>query len=271
MKTRTLALAVGINQFPNLSGSNLLGCCADASQMAQFFEEKFENVFCQQYVDQMATKSRIIKALTSMVNTAQQDRTVSRLMFSMSSHGSQVMDIDGDEPDGVDECVICYDTVLRGRGLDRSTVITDDEFFNLFKQVPERVLVEVFLDTCHSGTGLRKVMFDKNKPWVEKHNVPRYYRNPEIDVTRSTQKDRDLPPNVVLWSGCKANQYSNDVWIDGGSHGAMTYGFNAVFGEKKRRAEIHKDLLKFMAANDWDQAPQLECAAGWKQKGMVKV
>jgi hypothetical protein len=233
--------------------------------MAAFFEANYDDLTCQKYVDQMATKARIIKALTAMVNTAKMDRSVARLLFSMSSHGSQVLDLDGDELDGVDECVVCYDTALRGKGLDRSTVITDDEFWALFGQVPERVLVEVWLDTCHSGTGLRKINVNSNSP------RPRYYRNPEIDIVRSAKKYREMPPNTILWSGCKSNQYSNDVWIDEGSHGAMTYGFCSVFEEKKRRAEIHADLLKFMDENEYDQTPQLECADGWKMKWMVKI
>ena len=43
----------------------------------------------------------------------------------------------------------------RGDQWNRDTVIVDDELRELFGGVPKGVLLEVILDTCHSGTGLK--------------------------------------------------------------------------------------------------------------------
>ena len=58
-----------------------------------------------------------------------------------------------DEPDDLDEAFACYDLKQGGEDWDRKTVIVDDELRELFATVPEGVLLEVLLDTCHSGTG----------------------------------------------------------------------------------------------------------------------
>ena len=79
------------------------------------------------------------------------------LVFTFSSHGTQVPSMPGDtdEPDGLDEAFACYDIKQGGDSWDRKTVIVDNELRDLFAKVPEGVLLEVLLDTCHSGTGLK--------------------------------------------------------------------------------------------------------------------
>src|ERR671932_734119 len=77
--------------------------------------------------------------------------------FPSPSHGPQVPDVNGDEPDRADEALAAYDIRAAGDAWNADTVIVDDELNQLFGRVPDGVLVEVFLDTCHSGTGLRAI------------------------------------------------------------------------------------------------------------------
>ena len=64
-------------------------------------------------------------------------------------------DTDGDETDRLDEAFTTYDIAPARDQWDPDTVIVDDELRTLFAQVPSEVLLEVYLDTCHSGSGLR--------------------------------------------------------------------------------------------------------------------
>jgi len=261
-KNKTLALAVGCNDFPGLENSNLLGCVNDAIMMGLFFNDNFENCLCSVYTDTLATKNRIISSLRSMVNYAVADKNITRILFSVSSHGTQVRDKDGDESDGADEAVVCRDTAIKGIGIDPATVITDDELHAIFTFVPDRVTVEVWMDCCFSGTGLRKVNAQHRK---------RFYRNAEIsNKSIAVTKFKPQAPNVILWSGCTDNQYSADSYIDGQSRGAMTYSFLQSFSEKKTRAKINREMIKFMKENDFDQTPQLECSKELSNKVMVK-
>ena len=51
------------------------------------------------------------------------------VVFSFSSHGTQVPSLPGDqdEPDNLDEAFTCYDLKQGGEDWDRKTVILDDE------------------------------------------------------------------------------------------------------------------------------------------------
>ncbi len=91
-------------------------------------------------------------ALNDMVDKAAPG---DHLVFTFSSHGTQVPSApgDADEPDGLDEAFACHDIKSNGDSWDRKTVIIDNELRDLFAKVPDGVLVEVLLDTCHSGTG----------------------------------------------------------------------------------------------------------------------
>ncbi len=99
-------------------------------------------------------RSAVMTALTKLVDTA---KAGDHLVFTFSSHGTQVPNEPGgdDEPDDLDEAFACHDIRQKGDQWDRDTVIVDDELRDLFARVPDGVLLEVLLDTCHSGTGLK--------------------------------------------------------------------------------------------------------------------
>ena len=104
--------------------------------------------------DAAATKSAVMTALTKLVDTA---KAGDHIIFTFSSHGTQVPNEPGGdyEPDDLDEAFACHDIRQKGDQWDRDTVIVDDELRDLFARVPAGVLLEVLLDTCHSGTGLK--------------------------------------------------------------------------------------------------------------------
>src|SRR5262245_8379572 len=98
------ALCVGINQFKNYPGSTLQGCVNDAQEMAQVLTKLlgFSAADIKVLADAQATKTAIISELGSMVNDAKAGKC-NYLVFSMSSHGTQVPDKNGDEADHFDE------------------------------------------------------------------------------------------------------------------------------------------------------------------------
>ena len=150
------ALCVGINEFKSLPMSSWLsGCVNDANDLSKALKGLgFTARSITVLRDKEATKKKVMTALTSMVEAS---KPGDQLVFTFSSHGTQVpsMPDDPDEPDGLDEAFACHDIKQTGDSWDRKTVIIDNELRDLFAQVPEGVLVEVLLDTCHSGTGLK--------------------------------------------------------------------------------------------------------------------
>lgn len=81
--------------------------------------------------DAQATKANIMKNLKSMVDDAKAGK-LNYLIFSLSSHGTQVPDTSGDEPDWADEAFCTHDLAAKGSQWDTNHIIVDDELHDLF-------------------------------------------------------------------------------------------------------------------------------------------
>ena len=134
-----------------------------------------------------------------------------------------------DEPDGLDEAFACHDIRQKGDQWDRDTVIVDDELHDLFLRVPAGVLLEVFLDTCHSGTGLKDLEEIMQAQLLGRR--PRFLPAPTragLAQTRAIRavapphtvdrkalveltKSRTTASKPVLFAACKPNQTASDA------------------------------------------------------------
>jgi len=115
MASNRKALCVGINQFKNYSSSNLQGCVNDAHDMGALLKDflGFTAGDITTLTDAQATKANIMSNLKSMVADAKAGK-YSYLVFSLSSHGTQVPDTSGDEPDRADEAFCPHDLAQKG-------------------------------------------------------------------------------------------------------------------------------------------------------------
>jgi hypothetical protein len=187
-----------------------------------------------------------------------------------------VPDTSGDEPDRADEAFCPHDLAVKGIQWDTDFIIVDDELHDLFIQLPKNVLLEVYLDTCHSGTGLKAIDFLLDRK-------PRYLPPPSmeafdmVDGKRSrglyeTMLEKGLVHHI-LWAGCRADQTSADAKIGGTYHGAFTYYFCKEMHASKNklaRSEILKKVRADLKKDRYTQIPQLECEATVR-KSPIKV
>ena len=268
MSSNRKALCVGINVFQNYPNATLQGCVNDANDMSALLKKLlgFSPNDITVLTDAQATKANIMSNLKAMVSDAKAGK-YSYLVFSMSSHGTQVPDVSGDESDNADEAFCPHDLAQKGNQWDLAHVIVDDELRDLFVQLPPNVLLEAYLDTCHSGTGLRAIdMLADRKP--------RYLPPPSLEAFKALEGKRHrgvshglLEKGIVhhiLWAACRADQTSSDANIAGGWHGAFTYYFckemyacNNTLSRAKVLAKVRADL----AAERYTQVPQLETEA----------
>lgn len=268
MASNRKALCVGINQFKNYPSAKLQGCVSDANNMSSLLEKLlgFTSSDVTLLTDAQATKANIISNLKAMVDGAKRGK-YAYLVFSMSSHGTQVPDVEGDEPDRADEAFCPSDLAQAGNQWDRNHIITDDELRELFIQLPSNALLEVYLDTCHSGTGLKAIdmLLDRK---------PRYLPPPSIEAFREVEHKRQrslgralMEKGIVhhiLWAACRADQTSADANIAGGWHGAFTYYFCKEMLACKNtlsRAQVLAKVRADLAAAHFSQVPQLETDA----------
>jgi hypothetical protein len=258
---------VGINKFKNYPQAALRGCVNDANDMEALLKKwlGFGTGDIVKLTDAKATKASIMAQLKAMVDGAKKGK-YSYLVFSLSSHGTQVPDASGDEPDRADEALCPYDLASSGTAWSPNYIIVDDELNDLFVQLPPHVLLEVYLDTCHSGTGIKALdlLLDRKPRWMP---PPSYEAFEMIKGRRSRGLSRAFLEkglvHHILWAGCRADQTSADAYIDGGWHGAFTYYFCKVMNETKNklaRKEVLARVRKALAPR-YDQIPQLECEA----------
>jgi uncharacterized caspase-like protein len=268
MASNRRALCVGINNFKNYPSSALQGCVNDAHDMASVLKDflGFTDKDMTILTDAQATKQNIMGNLQKMVADAKKG-LYSYLVFSLSSHGTQVPDTSGDEPDRADEAFCPHDLAQAGNQWDPNHVIIDDELHDLFVQLPGNVLLEVYLDTCHSGTGLRAIdMLMDRKPCYL--SLPSLEAFKQVEGCRSRGLHQALLEkglvHHILWAGCRADQTSADAHIGGSWHGAFTYYFCKELRAGKNKVS-RKNLLtkvrKDLTAGHYTQTPQLECQA----------
>jgi metacaspase-1 len=264
------ALFVGINKFANYAQFTLNGCVNDAKDMAAMYKDLLGFTASDMTIltDAQATKAAIMAKLKAMVADAKAGK-LNYLVFSLSSHGTQMNDTSGDEPDGKDEAFVPHDIAQKSGAWDPAHIISDDELHDLFVQLPSNVLLEVYLDTCHSGTGLRGAEFGLHAPRA------RYIAPPDHEFGKKTAKmrgftlSRPATPSAkaevagahhILWTGCTANQTSADAYFSGRYNGAFTYYFVKVMRDTKNKLS-RKDVIAKMRAlmkNQFSQTPQLE-------------
>lgn len=261
------AICVGINKFAKYPQFTLNGCVNDAKDMADLCTSLlgFKAADVTILTDAQATKANIMAQLSAAVADAKAGK-ISYLLFSLSSHGTQVPDASGDEPDGVDEAFVPYDIAEKNGQWDPAHVISDDELHDLFQQLPASVLLEVYLDTCHSGTGLRGLEFTLHAPRARFVAPPTAINPKKLKPAKvrgfSLQRAAEAPAtHQILWSGCKADQTSADAYIAGRYNGAFTYHFVKFTKDAKnslsRKALVAK-IRSALTASGYSQTPQLE-------------
>lgn len=260
-----LALCVGLNRFANLPQSNWLnGCVNDAADFHDLLAGGFG--FAERDItvlaDAQATRAEVMGRLgEAMARIRSGD--LAQLVFTFSSHGTQVPD-DDDEDDQMDEAFVTYDMAQRGDHWDPTTLIVDDDLHRIFGDLPASAHVDVVLDTCHSGTGLRAMDLLLGR-------TPRFVPPPTVsgldaataarsrttrDLFRSSPADR----RAVLFAACQSDQTAADAHINGRYNGAFSrYLIDGITTAGQRsRNELLTAVRSDLRAGRFDQVAQLE-------------
>lgn len=263
------ALCVGINNFKNYPSAMLQGCVNDVNDMKGILKDflGFTDADITMLTDEQATKKNIMQNLQSMVDGAKNGK-YNYLVFSMSSHGTQVPDVNGDEEsDNADEAFCPHDLAQAGNKWDPNFIITDDELHDLFISLPKNVLLEVYLDTCHSGDGLKAIdmLLDRKPRYLPPPSLEAFMK---VDGCASRGIHRLLldkgMTHHILWAACRDKQTSADANIGGSWHGAFTYYLCRELRactNNLSRAMLLKKVRADLKAGHYTQTPQLECEA----------
>ena len=222
-KNSLLALCIGINNYPG-TGSDLSGCVNDANDWAKELNSRGYNV--EKLLDKNANGANIRKGINATIAKAKRGDTV---IITYSGHGTYVPDLNGDEPDGLDEAICPHDTNTKG-------VITDDELFLMFNARGTGVHLAFLSDSCHSGTVSRFAPITTPATTTSANAPQRTVRflPPSVFMKPAALKKMGIGSAYraskapgryagLLLSGCQDHEYSYDAWYNGRPNGAFTF------------------------------------------------
>lgn len=205
---RKWAVLVGVADYRNYGaeeGGDLVGAASDARNMRDVLVARwgFRPEDVRMLTDTAATRDAIQSALTRWLPSVARPGDV--VVFYFSGHGSQVLDVDGDEPDGLDE-TLCPTDVMRNDG---SRDIKDDELSGWLAALPTQD-VTVILDSCHSGTATRSLA-----PFARRKALA---RSEPASAPAPVQNPTDSAPGVLEIAAAQAEQYALETaWEEGGT------------------------------------------------------
>jgi len=237
MESKKKALLIGINYTGQ--PIQLYGCINDVMSMKDTLTSNYNyndsNILVlTDNTTIKPTRSNIISAFRWLVTDlpASGFRTDGKypttqqapmMYFHYAGHGILVPDDNGDEASGYDSSIVPVDYTTVG-------VIRDDVIRYELANMVITTLVGV-LDCCYCGTG-----FDLR--W-------------NYGIDGSVTEDQHYPPtdgNVIVISAGNDRQKANDVSLNGGNHGALSYALKNVInaGGSMELVQLVADLNKFI-------------------------
>jgi hypothetical protein len=243
MKRR--AVLCGINNYK--TAPTLRGCLNDVENIKSLLINHFQFDVSDIHLlkDDEVIKRNVVGQWKWLTENAVNGDT---LVFHFSGHGSNVVDLDGDEEDGRDEITCLYDMDFNNP----NSYILDDEWYEWVKQVNPEANLIMIKDTCHSGGSSRLFTVQNEKGFsetilVEKSEIEKVATYHDVSI-RDVSDGRflippDLPTNqwgnnkhfdrsVAMASdgvtgchlmACQEDQTAADAYINGSFNGAFTY------------------------------------------------
>ena len=265
-------LIVGINDYGG--ECDLHGCVNDAKDVANTLSvihvapPSAKSIRIR--TDARATKKNILSDLRWLIRDVRPGDT---RIFWYSGHGSYVLDTSGDEGDKKDECLVPHD-------YDSAGMITDDEIQDAIQGFPTGATLEIFLDSCFSGTATRSITPTYTRPSLRIRFMPPPFDeeffgdNPHTETrwpifSRQTIMIPTL--NHILWAGCRDNQTSAEDEIEGDPRGVFTYHLCKILRKSSgiiTRKQLSTQIARDVKSMGYEQIPVLEANKG-KIKGQV--
>ncbi len=257
-----LALIVGINDYPHLE--NLKGAVNDAENVKNLLVESFGFLDDEAHIrflsDSQATREAILTGLDEHLIKKAREAEESIVVFHFSGHGSRKGDEAGeagDETDGYDETIVPHDSSHAPPIPNRD--ITDDEINARLRTLTDITPNVTFIfDSCHSGAAVRGSGLARTVK-----GDPRFPK-PEQATRGAREGKSDWRPDqarYALLSGCRADQLSREMVVDGKSYGAMSWFLVDQIRNTKGKAtydDIMDKVKVRVSAKYSNQHPQLE-------------
>jgi hypothetical protein len=166
--------------------------------------------------DNLSTSSNFYPTKNNIMNILKNTfmNTDEKIYVHYSGHGSNIFDINRDELDRYDECIIPTD-YNNGKN-----IIIDDDLYALFTNLRASCQLFISLDCCMSGT-----MCDLNYCFNYNNNTKKF------NTINTGFKNIYETKNIISFSAVQDNQYALDVYANGKAQGAFTMAINNVLNK----------------------------------------
>ena len=231
------ALIVAISQYPKYSGWNTIHTDNDVKILTAALGKKgFQERNITVLSDSFATKNRVVAAFLSLQKKVKAGDFV---FIHFSCHGQQMEDDNGDEPDGLDEAIVCYDAkMLYSDKYKGENHLRDDQIDSLLTPIRKKLgetgnLIASF-DACHSESVTRgdndgdvvirgtSTVFSRNAGYQRK----KIGETPKPPL----RQDKGLSPITEL-AACKSDQNNYEYKIGDKYYGSLTYALCTVWNK----------------------------------------
>ena len=234
------ALLIGVGTYPIENGWTSLSSKNDIELIkSALLERGFAAENITSILDEKATYQGILQGFQAYLTDKANSGDI--VYFHYSGHGQQKRDLDGDEIDGYDECLVSYDSPKKfQKGVyEGQRLVTDDDLARCLTSLrnklgPQGQLI-VVLDACHSGTGTRgigpargaaDIMADPD--YVNSRQIStQQIENSSLNMSKSNSAN--LAP-MIAYFGSAQNQLNYEMTTESGEHyGSLSYALAKTF------------------------------------------
>eukprot|EP00210_Caulerpa_lentillifera_P002877 g2747.t1 len=240
----------------------LYGCINDMKNIRQLLTECFgfqtENITVltddKAHTGDLPTSQNIKENLERVVRDSGPGDV---LFFYFAGHGAQITDQDCDEADGLDEVIVPSDEKL----------LRDDELRQILCKLKPDVKCTMLCDSCSSGTILDGVAVSLSEEHVA--------NSEDEKVCGVIEASKNLS-NVVAITGCKSDQLSGEIYLDGKVRGLFTASVSKIIHQAyydSKTTLTNKRLAKMVSdevlSTRPDQQICLECTLELADKNFI--
>ncbi|MCP4291010.1 MAG: DUF4384 domain-containing protein [bacterium] len=261
------ALIVAISQYDRGGPDDWwnLNSSGDAEAISALLQRRFgfdaENILVLSGIEE-TTSAKIITAFEQWLIKATKPGDI--VYFHYSGHGTEIPDDNGDEIDGLDECLVPSDYISRHDG---SANIRDDRLADLLDQLDSREPASVTLtfDCCYSGTatrGGRQLVRGQSwtgaTPAVRRGNADEAKKDAGVFLSRTHPTEA----NYVVLSATSQGQVASETDDGaGGTMGLFTWAFTQAAAEARTDCNyrsLFEQVTNLMLERNRAQTPQIE-------------
>jgi hypothetical protein len=251
---RRYALVIGIGDYPANSGWHKINGDKDIPLVQEILlSNHFEKREIITLQNEQATCSKIKTELEKIIT---QVRVGDDVYIHFSGHGQQITDLNGDEPDGLDESWVPYDAqfAYKKDTYEGQNHITDDQInaylHRIRRNIGNKGKLVFVSDACHSGDITRE---EKEKQTGIRGTSDAFI----IPQTKPTSFSHQLTIDWIVISACQSNECNREYK----GKGSLTQAMCALREKLSQLTsiELDEELKEYVNKNmPFSQTPYIE-------------